>query len=135
VPSKEVFSKLSISQRVTFITSITYGPGECSPTASIYYAVTGVDVVISTVPIAALNVQGRIAAAAKEVYFKLVPSEFRNIPEGATDPGFIEEPYGSIRRSGVNHTSVIPGPLAMAESNFTHGNQGSFVLVQTHHLF
>jgi len=53
---------------------------------SIKNALTGVDVVISTVAIAALDVQGKIATAAKNADVKLfVPSEFGNITEGDTE--------------------------------------------------
>jgi NmrA-like family len=53
---------------------------------SIKNALTGVDVVISTVAIAALNIQGKVAAAAKNADVKLfVPSEFGNISEGDTE--------------------------------------------------
>lgn len=45
--------------------------------ASIKHALTGVDVVISTVPVAVVDVQVRIAAAAKDAGVQLfVPSEF-----------------------------------------------------------
>ena len=54
--------------------------------ASIKYALTGVDVVISTVPIPALDVQEKIAVAAKEVGVKLfVPSEYGPVTEGRTE--------------------------------------------------
>src|SRR6267154_5275359 len=54
--------------------------------ASIKYALTGVDVVISTVPIPALDVQEKITAAAKEVDVKLfVPSEYGGVTEGTTE--------------------------------------------------
>ena len=53
---------------------------------SIKNALTGVDVVISTVAIAALDIQGKIVAAAKNADAKLfVPSEFGNITEGDTE--------------------------------------------------
>ena len=54
--------------------------------ASIKHALTGIDVVISTVPTAAFDVQWKIAAAAKEVGVKLfIPSEFGGISEGASE--------------------------------------------------
>jgi hypothetical protein len=57
-----------------------------SDNASIRHALIGVDVVISTVPTAAFDVQWKIAAAAKEVDVKLfVPSEFGGISEGASE--------------------------------------------------
>ncbi len=53
---------------------------------SIKRALTGVDVVISTISGSALNVQGKIAAAAKEVGVMLfVPSEFAGISEGESE--------------------------------------------------
>jgi uncharacterized protein YbjT (DUF2867 family) len=53
---------------------------------SIKHALTGVDVVISTVSMAALNIQGKIAAAAKEADVKLfVLSEFGINPEGKVE--------------------------------------------------
>jgi uncharacterized protein YbjT (DUF2867 family) len=49
-------------------------------------ALTGVDVVISAVAIAALDIQGKVAAAAKNADVKLfIPSEFGNITEGDTE--------------------------------------------------
>ena len=54
--------------------------------AFIKHALIGVDVVISTVPTAAFDVQSKIAAAAKEVDVKLfVPSEFGGISERASE--------------------------------------------------
>ena len=54
--------------------------------ASIKHALTSVDVVISTVPETAFDVQWKIAAAAKEVGVKLfVPSEFGGISEGKSE--------------------------------------------------
>jgi hypothetical protein len=53
---------------------------------SVENALLGVDVVISTVAIAALAIQGKVAAAAKNADVKLfVPSEFGNITEGDTE--------------------------------------------------
>jgi uncharacterized protein YbjT (DUF2867 family) len=52
---------------------------------SIKAALTGVDVIISTVPLTALDVQPGIAEAAKEAGVKLfVPSEFGVPTEGST---------------------------------------------------
>jgi uncharacterized protein YbjT (DUF2867 family) len=54
--------------------------------ASIKHALTGVDVVISTVPANVLDVQWKIAVAAKDVDVKLfVPSEFGGISEGVSE--------------------------------------------------
>jgi hypothetical protein len=56
---------------------------------SIKKALTGVDVVISTIPATALDVKPGIAEAAKEVGVKLfVPSEFGGTTEGATEGQF-----------------------------------------------
>ena len=53
---------------------------------SIKNALTGVDVVISTVAIAVLDIQGKLVAAAKNADVKLfVPSEFGHITEGDTE--------------------------------------------------
>jgi uncharacterized protein YbjT (DUF2867 family) len=53
---------------------------------SIQHALTGVDVVISTIPGAAVDIQVKIATAAKNVGVKLfVPSEFGGITEGETE--------------------------------------------------
>ena len=52
---------------------------------SIKNALSGVDVVISTISGTALDVQGKIAEAAKAADVKLfIPSEFGNVTEGAT---------------------------------------------------
>jgi NmrA-like family len=53
---------------------------------SIQHALTGVDVVISTIPGAAVDIQVKIAAAAKNAGVKLfVPSEFGGITDGETE--------------------------------------------------
>ena len=60
---------------------VDYSNGE-----SIKHALTGVDVVISTVPTTAFDVQWKIAAAAKEVDVKLfVPSESGGLSEGTSE--------------------------------------------------
>ena len=82
--------------------------------ASIKYALTGVDVVISTVPIAALDVQEKIAAAAKEVDVKLfVPSEFGNETEGATDgiSGTKANIQGQLKALGMPYAIFYTGPF------------------------
>jgi uncharacterized protein YbjT (DUF2867 family) len=61
-------------------------PVDYSNKESIKDALTGIDVVISTVPPTALGVQLGIAEAAKEAGVKLfVPSEFGGVTEGATE--------------------------------------------------
>ena len=68
---------------------VDYSNGE-----SIKHALTGVDVIISTISGKALDVQAKIAVVAKEVNVKLfVPSEFAGVSEG--------EPEG-IRRAKLN---------------------------------
>ena len=53
---------------------------------SIQHALTGVDVVISTISGAAVDIQVKIAAAAKNAGIKLfVPSEFGGITDGETE--------------------------------------------------
>ena len=60
-------------------------PVDYSNKESIKSALTGVDVVISTIPATALGVQVVIAEAAKEAGVKLfVPSEFGGATEGET---------------------------------------------------
>ena len=64
-------------------------PVDYSNKESIKAALTGVDVVISTVPATALDVQPGIAEAAKEAGVKLfAPSEFGGPTEGATEGFF-----------------------------------------------
>ena len=85
---------------------------------SIKNALTGVDVVISTVGIAALDTQGKIAAAGKEAGVKLfVPSEFG----GITIEGGAEWRLGAkakadfqshLRALGVPFTAFYTGPFA-----------------------
>ena len=60
-------------------------PVDYSDKESIRSALTGIDVVISTIAVSALGSQAQIAEAAKEVGVKLfVPSEFGGRSEGAT---------------------------------------------------
>ena len=60
---------------------------------SIKKALTGVDVVICTIPLAALDVQSGIAEAAKEVGVKLfVPSEFGVPTEGEHGAFWVQRP-------------------------------------------
>ena len=82
---------------------------------SIKRALTGVDVVISTVPIPALNVQGKIAAAAKEAGVKLfVPSEFGGDPEGKTEGvlGAKANIQNQLRALGMPYAAFYTGPFA-----------------------
>ncbi len=83
---------------------------------SIKNALTGVDVVISTIAIPALDVQRKIAAAAKNADIKLfVPSEFGHITEGETTPG-LHGTKADIQRQlkdlGVPFAAFYTGPFA-----------------------
>ena len=82
---------------------------------SIKHALTGVDVVISTVPITVLDVQKKIAAAAKEVDVKLfVPSEYGTVSEGATK-GVPEEKaniQGHLKALGMPYAAFYTGMWA-----------------------
>ena len=80
---------------------------------SIKYALTGVDVVISTVPILVLDVQEKIAAAAKEVDVKLfVPSEYGGVSEGATEGagGMKANIQGHLKALGMPYAAFYTGP-------------------------
>jgi uncharacterized protein YbjT (DUF2867 family) len=80
---------------------------------SIKYALTGVDVVISTVPIPALDVQEKIAAAAKEVDVKLfVPSEYGNVTEETTEgvDGEKANIQGHLKALGMPYAAFYTGP-------------------------
>jgi uncharacterized protein YbjT (DUF2867 family) len=82
--------------------------------ASIKYALTGVDVVISTLPIAALGVQEKIAAAAKEVDVKLfVPSEYGEVSEGSTDgiSGTKANIQDQLKALGMPYAVFYTGPF------------------------
>ena len=83
--------------------------------ASVKHALTGVDVVISTVPTAAFDVQWKIAAAAKEVDVKLfVPSEFGGISEGVSEGIQVEKAkvQAQLKALGLPYTSFYTGAFA-----------------------
>jgi len=83
--------------------------------ASIRHVLTGVDVVISTVPEAAFDVQWKIAVAAREVGVKLfVPSEFGGISEGKTEGIDVEKAkvHGQLKALGLLYTSFYTGGFA-----------------------
>jgi len=83
--------------------------------ASIKHALTGADVVISTVPEAAFDVQWKIAAAAKEVDVKLfVPSEFGGISEGVSEGIDMEKANNQVQLKtlGLPYTSFYTGAFA-----------------------
>jgi uncharacterized protein YbjT (DUF2867 family) len=80
--------------------------------ASIKHALLGVDVVISTVPIPALDVQEKIAAAAKQVDVKLfVPSEYGGVTEGATKGPIAVKAkiQGHLKASGMPYAVFYTG--------------------------
>ena len=84
---------------------------------SVKKVLTGVDVVISTVPhtVTALNVQPRIAEAAKEAGIKLfVPSEFGGPTEGVTEGLFAAKAkvQEQLKAVGIPYTLFYTGPFA-----------------------
>jgi uncharacterized protein YbjT (DUF2867 family) len=83
--------------------------------ASIKHALTGVDVVISTVPEAAFDVQWKVATAAKEVDVKLfVPSEFGGISEGTSEGIHLEKAnvQAQLKVLGLPYTAFYTGAFA-----------------------
>jgi uncharacterized protein YbjT (DUF2867 family) len=82
---------------------------------SIKRALTGVEVVVSTISGEALDVQGKIAAAAKEVDVKLfVPSDFGGITEGATEGlfGVKANIQSQLKALGIPYAVFYTGPFA-----------------------
>jgi uncharacterized protein YbjT (DUF2867 family) len=90
-------------------------PVDYSNPQSIKSALSGVDVVISTISGTALDVQGKIAEAAKEAEVKLfIPSDFGNVTEGATE-GMFGAKAGiqtQLKRLGVPYAVFYTGPFA-----------------------
>ena len=83
--------------------------------ASVKHALTGVDVVISTVPVWAFKVQWKIAVAAKEVGVKLfVPSEFAGISEEITEGLDVEkaDTQVQLKALGLPYTAFYTGGFA-----------------------
>jgi uncharacterized protein YbjT (DUF2867 family) len=83
---------------------------------SIKRALAGVEVVISTISGEALDVQGKIAAVAKEVLdVKLfVPSDFGGITEGATEGlfGAKANVQSQLKAFGIPYAVFYTGPFA-----------------------
>jgi uncharacterized protein YbjT (DUF2867 family) len=82
---------------------------------SIKQALSGVHVVISTISGVALDVQGKIAAAAKEAGVKLfVPSEFGGNTEGETEGMFGTKAniQGELKAVGIPYAVFYTGPFA-----------------------
>ena len=86
-----------------------------SDEASIKKVLTGVDVVISTLPEAAFDVQWKLAVAATEVDVKLfVPSEFGGISEGKSEGIDVEKAkvQAQLKALGLPYTSFYTGAFA-----------------------
>jgi len=82
---------------------------------SVRHALSGVEVVISTISGEALDVQGKIAAAAKEVDVQLfVPSDFGGITEGATEGLFGAKAniQSQLKILGIPYAVFYTGPFA-----------------------
>jgi len=82
---------------------------------SIKNALAGVEVVISTISGAALDVQGKIAEAAKEAGVNLfIPSEFGGTTEGETEGMFGEKAgiQAQLKALGVPYAAFYTGPFA-----------------------
>ena len=72
------------------------------------------DVVISTVPVAALEIQGKIAATAKEAGVKLfVPSEFGGITKEVSEDirSVKAKVQGQLRVLGLPYAAFYTGPF------------------------
>ena len=83
--------------------------------ASIKHALMGVDVVISTIPTPAFDVQWKIAVAAKEVDVKLfVPSEFGGVSEGVSEGIDVEKAnnQAQLKALGLPYTAFYTGAFA-----------------------
>ena len=81
--------------------------------AALTNALTGVDVIISTLGATALNLQGPLAEAAHAAGVKLfVPSEFGMSTEGATEGGLFvakSNVQAELRNIGIAYTLVFTG--------------------------
>ena len=118
-----------------------------SKDASIKQALAGVHVVISTIQPQAIDVQTKIAAAAKEVGVKLFcPSEFGGISENETDGIFAAKaaiqqklkamglPYAAFYNGPFSDMAWIPYvsincyllPLALSQSRVTNDTVNRF---------
>jgi uncharacterized protein YbjT (DUF2867 family) len=86
-----------------------------SDEGSIKHALAGVDVVISTISGRAVEVQGKVAAAAKEANVKLfVPSEFGGDTEGKTEAFFVAKTNfrGQLKALGIPYAVFHTGLFA-----------------------
>jgi len=83
--------------------------------ASIAHALTGVDAVISTISVDSLDVQEKIAAAAKEAGVRLfVPSEFGGVTEGKTEgeSGAKANVQSQLKALKIPYAIFYTGPFA-----------------------
>jgi uncharacterized protein YbjT (DUF2867 family) len=90
-------------------------PVDYSNDESIKHALAGVDVVISTISAAALDVQGKIAAVSKEVGVKLfIPSDFGAEAEAEFGGMFAQKAdiLGQLKAMGVPYATFYTGPFA-----------------------
>ena len=90
-------------------------PVDYSDKESVKSALTGIDVVISTIAQAALRLQEVIAVAAKEAGVKLfVPSEFGPSTEDATEGHFAEKAgiQGQLKAVGIPYALFYTGAFA-----------------------
>ena len=90
-------------------------PVDYSNKESIKDALTGSDVVISTIAASALGVQQAVAEAAKEAGVKLfVPSEFGSVTEGSTEglKGSKATVQDQLKAVGIPYTLFYNGAYA-----------------------
>jgi uncharacterized protein YbjT (DUF2867 family) len=90
-------------------------PVDYSSKESIRNALTGVDVVICTISAEALDLQGKIAEAAKEAGVRLfVPSEFGGVSEGETQGMFGQKAtiQSQLRALDIPYAFFYTGPFA-----------------------
>jgi len=90
-------------------------PVDYSNKESVKSALSGIDVVISTIAQAALRLQELIAVAAKEAGVKLfVPSEFGPATEGATEGHFAEKAgiQSQLKAVGIPYALFYTGAFA-----------------------
>ena len=90
-------------------------PVDYSSKESIRNALTGVDVIICTISAEALDLQGKIAEAAKEAGVRLfVPSEFGGVSEGETQGLFGQKAtiQSQLRALDIPCAFFYTGPFA-----------------------
>jgi len=107
--------QLSQGSKTTVDPATKLVPVDYSNKESIKSALTGVDVVISTIPGTAIDVQPGIAEAAKEVGVKLfVPSEFGGPTEGETEGylGAKARIQEQLKAIGIPYTLFYTGGFA-----------------------